>query len=55
MKRYWLDGGKRSWTSSSFLIDRRGIIRFIHPGGTYSPEEAEALEEAVSLLLGRKG
>ncbi len=35
LKRYWLDGGRRTFTSVSFLIDRSGIIRHIHPGGEY--------------------
>jgi thiol-disulfide isomerase/thioredoxin len=25
LKRWWLDGHERSWTSVSFLIDRRGV------------------------------
>jgi peroxiredoxin len=55
LKRYWLGGAERPWTSASFLIDRRGIIRFVHPGGSYSPEETEALEEAIIQLLARRG
>ena len=55
LKRYWLGGGKRSLTSASFLIDRQGIIRFIHAGGSYSPEETEALEDAITRLLARIG
>lgn len=35
LRRWWLDGRPRAWTSVSFLIDRRGIIRHIHPGGAY--------------------
>ena len=54
-RRYWLNGTERSWTSASFLIDRRGIIRFVHPGGSYTPEEAKALEEAVTSGLARTG
>jgi len=33
LHRWWLDGKKRAFTSVSFLIDRHGIIRHIHPGG----------------------
>ncbi len=32
---WWLAGRERAWTSVSFLIDRKGIIRHIHPGGQY--------------------
>jgi peroxiredoxin len=35
LRRWWLDNHKRSWTSVSFLIDRKGVIRHIHPGGKY--------------------
>jgi peroxiredoxin len=32
---WWLDRHDRSWTSVTFLIDRRGVVRHIHPGGQY--------------------
>jgi len=35
LKRWWLDTGDRDLTSVSFLIDRQGVIRHIHPGGQY--------------------
>ena len=35
LKRYWLAKGRHRWTSVSFLIDKRGKIRYIHPGGEY--------------------
>ena len=36
LDRYWLDGHpEHSWTSVSFLIDRNGIIRWVHGGGEY--------------------
>ncbi len=38
LERYWLDGHpERNWTSVSFLIDRNGIIRWVHGGGEYHP------------------
>jgi thiol-disulfide isomerase/thioredoxin len=38
LERYWLDGHPdRDWTSVSFLIDRRGVIRWVHGGGEYHP------------------
>lgn len=55
LTRYWLSESERDWTSVSFLIDRRGIIRFIHPGGSYSREDAAALEEMIIRLLARTG
>jgi peroxiredoxin len=35
LKKWWLQGDERKFTSVSFLLDRRGIIRHIHPGGQY--------------------
>ena len=34
LKRWWL-GQKRDYTSVSFLVDRDGIIRYVHPGGEF--------------------
>jgi peroxiredoxin len=41
LKRWWLDGAKREFTSVSFLIDRNGVIQHIHPGGTLAPGGAD--------------
>ncbi len=38
LRRWWLDGGRRRATSVSFLIDKRGVIRYIHPGPAYHRE-----------------
>ena len=54
LKRRWLRDQERVWTSASLLIDRQGIIRFVHEGGSYSEEDARELEEAVTLLLALK-
>jgi len=41
--RYWLDGHpERNWTSVSFLIDRDGVIRWVHGGGEYHPSSDPA-------------
>jgi peroxiredoxin len=37
LRRWWLDGRDRSFTSVSFLVDRSGRIRYVHPGGEYFP------------------
>ena len=38
LDRYWLGGHpERSWTSVSFLIDRAGVVRWLHGGGEYHP------------------
>ena len=37
LRAFWLDRiSDAAFTSASFLIDKKGIIRFIHPGGEYS-------------------
>jgi len=51
LRAWWLDGRERAWTSVSFLIDREGIIRYIHPGGSYTDEETQALETKIQQLL----
>ncbi|MHB8522794.1 MAG: peroxiredoxin family protein [Limisphaerales bacterium] len=53
LRRWWLDTGDRPWTSVSFLIDRKGVIRFIHPGGQYvrgDPDYA-VLKAKIEALL----
>jgi thiol-disulfide isomerase/thioredoxin len=57
LRRWWLDRSDRAWTSVSFLLDRHGRIRFIHPGGEYYPGEGapgrdyESLRAAIERLL----
>ncbi|HUF64298.1 MAG TPA: TlpA disulfide reductase family protein [Verrucomicrobiales bacterium] len=53
LRRWWLDGRDRAWTSVSFLIDSRGIVRFVHPGGKYEKGDAVylALEWKIRDLL----
>jgi thiol-disulfide isomerase/thioredoxin len=52
LKRWWLDR-ERGWTSVSFLLDKKGMIRFIHPGGTYAPGSADfaEMEQQIQGLL----
>ena len=46
INKFWLEGKNRSFTSSSILIDRKGIIRFVHEGGQFfkSDNDKEANE-----------
>lgn len=52
LKQWWLDR-ERKWTSVSFLLDKKGVIRFIHPGGTYAPGSADLaeIEKKIEALL----
>ena len=53
LRRWWLDGHRRAFTSVSFLIDRQGIIRYIHPGGRLAPAtpDFKAVRSRISTLL----
>jgi thiol-disulfide isomerase/thioredoxin len=63
LDRYWLAGHEREFTSVSFLIDRDGLIRWVHRGGEYHPStdpkharcdaEYDGLVKAIGELLGR--
>jgi hypothetical protein len=35
LRRWWLDQVPRAWTSVTFLVDREGIVRYVHPGGEF--------------------
>ncbi|NUN49655.1 MAG: redoxin domain-containing protein [Candidatus Brocadiae bacterium] len=58
VKAWWLDGNDRAYTSSAFLVDRDGMIRWVHPGGELlagpGPEgdACRALESAIEAALG---
>lgn len=55
LKQWWLDKVETDWTSVSFLIDREGIIRHIHPGGQYvkGDRDYEAMESGIKELLSK--
>jgi len=47
LKRYWLDQGPKEFTSVSFLIDHKGMIRYIHPGGEYHRDSISGHEHCL--------
>ncbi|MFQ5844447.1 MAG: TlpA disulfide reductase family protein [Planctomycetota bacterium] len=62
---YWREGKQRRATAASFLVDRKGSIRYIHPGPELHPgkegcnlapescnRDFAELEAAVRILLG---
>jgi len=54
LRRWWLASHQDAkWTSVSFLIDRHGVIRYVHPGGRYvkGDEAYAALEARIEELL----
>jgi peroxiredoxin len=56
LHRWWLDQGKRDFTSVSFLIDRKGVIRHIHPGGEYvkGDKDYAAMKAKIDELMAEK-
>lgn len=51
LRRWWLEGHEHRWTSVSFLLDKAGIIRYVHPGGAYSEDEVRVLTALIERLL----
>lgn len=53
LKAWWLDAGLRDYTSVTFLLDRKGAIRHIHPGGKYviGDKDYKALKAKIEELL----
>jgi thiol-disulfide isomerase/thioredoxin len=52
LRKYWLDRtDDAAFTSVSFLIDSKGMIRYIHPGGAYSSEDAIEIQKRIEELL----
>lgn len=53
LRRWWLDAHERSYTSVSFLLDKAGVVRRVHLGGTISPEgdDIDAITTDVERLL----
>jgi thiol-disulfide isomerase/thioredoxin len=40
LERWWLEGHpERNWTSVSFLLDRHGVVRWVHGGGEWHPSD----------------
>ena len=52
LNKYWLHRTPDTeYTSVSFLIDQKGRISYIHPGGSYNAEDAAAIEKKIEELL----
>jgi hypothetical protein len=57
LRRMWLDRVPgATFTSASLLIDREGIVRHVHPGGSYAKGSAdyEAMRAAIATLLAER-
>ena len=56
LRRWWLDDHDRGWTSVSFLIDRAGVVRYMHLGGKYAPGDADhaQMQQWIESLLAER-
>ncbi len=57
LRHWWLGSKDRQWTSVSFLIDKRGVIRHIHSGGQYvkGDRDYSQLQVKIDELLKKPG
>ena len=63
LDRLYLSKGNREATSVSFLLDRQGIVRHVHPGPEFRPtddpaekrlnDDFEAIQSAIETLLAK--
>lgn len=53
LDRWWLRGHSRDFTSVTFLLDRQGRIRGVHPGGRLAPTDPAyaSMRAAIERLL----
>lgn len=42
--RQWMRGVDTGFTSVTFVLDRRGVVRYVHPGGQYVEGDGAAAE-----------
>ena len=47
----WMPPAKRSFTSLSFLLDKKGRVRHVHSGGEISAGDAQHLSQQIDALL----
>ena len=56
LQSWWLNGGSRRFTSVTFLLDRNGVVRHVHPGGEYikGDDAYKKIRGMIKILLGEK-
>ena len=50
----WMAPDKRSFTSLTFVLDRKGKVRHVHSGGVIEPADAKELSQQIDALLAEK-
>ncbi len=53
LKDWWLTGPKRPGTSVTFVIDKSGVVQFVHPGMEYHEDNGSELHKMCTSDLGR--
>lgn len=53
LKDWWLTGPQRPGTSVTFVIDKSGVVQFVHPGMEYHEDNGSQLHKMCSSDLGR--
>lgn len=47
----WMAPDKRRFTSLTFVLDKKGKVRHVHPGGIIEAEDAKQLSQQIAALL----
>jgi thiol-disulfide isomerase/thioredoxin len=65
VEKWWISPTEAPWTSVTWVLDRNGIVRWIHPGGEYHPdggkdhdrcrEDEASLRRMIETLLTETG
>ena len=50
----WKAGKSYAFTSLTFLVDRKGRVRYVHPGGAITAEEGDDLGRRIEALLAER-
>lgn len=53
LERWWMRGHRRAFTSATFILDKQGRVRAVHPGPKFAPGDPQylAIRSAVERLL----
>jgi len=52
LDRFWLRDRDRGATSASLLLDREGVVRFVHPGPVFHPADSAAGDFGPEAVAG---
>jgi thiol-disulfide isomerase/thioredoxin len=47
----WMPPEKRTFTSLTFVLDKKGKVRIVHPGGEVTVDQAKELSRKIDALL----